>query len=150
MKARIPYALVTIALVGLVSGPARAQDASLQRAVRAYDPALQWSSDVQTVRGDFNGDGRPDVAAILESAERRSLVVFHGGELGYSAFPLYTRLPQGEVFLRRVDPGRYRVLGSQGTVELRHESVELVFPGRSSALYVWRNGRYDTFGTERY
>lgn len=150
MKARIRYALVTIALVGLVSGPARAQDASLQRAARAYDPALQWSNDVPSVRGDFNGDDRSDVAAILESAERRSLVVFHGGERGFSAFPLYTRLPRGAISLRRVDPGRYRVLGSQGAVELRHESIELVFPGRSSALYVWRNGRYDTYGTERY
>lgn len=147
---RIRYALVTIALTVLVAGSARAQDASLERAARAYDPAFRWSNDVPPVRGDFNGDGSTDVAAILESAERRSLVVFHGGEDGYSPFPLYTRLPRGEVSLRRVDPGRYRVLGPPGAVELRHESVELVFPGRSSALYAWKNGRYDTYGTERY
>lgn len=150
MRRRIRIAFTTIALVGLATATGRAQDASLQRAARAYDPSLAWSASVSPVRGDFNGDGRTDVAAILESGDRRSLVVFHGSETGYDAYPLYTRLPQGEVALRRVDPGRYRVVGPQGAVELLHESVELVFPGRSSALYAWKNGRYDTYGTERH
>lgn len=143
-------ALVTVALVGLATTAANAQDPALQRAVRSYDPALAWSTDVSPVRGDFNGDGTNDVAAVLQGADRRSLVVFHGGDDGYTPFPLYTRLPRGEVCLRRIDPGRYRVLGPQGAIELRHESVELVFPGRSSAIYAWSHGRYDTYGTERY
>jgi hypothetical protein len=102
------------------------------------------------VAGDFDGDGKPDVAAILQGGERRALVVFHARGGGFVAQPLYANLPAGEVVLRLVPPGNHRVLGGPGVVELQAPGFELSFPGRSSALYAWRGGRYQSFGTENY
>jgi hypothetical protein len=35
-------------------------------------------------------------------------------------------------------------------VQLKNAAVELIFPGRSSAMYVWENGRYQVYGTESF
>jgi hypothetical protein len=34
-------------------------------------------------------------------------------------------------------------------IEHANPALELVFPGRSSALYVWRDGRFRVFELER-
>jgi hypothetical protein len=59
-------------------------------------------------------------------------------------------LPPGDVELRLVPPGRHRVLGLQALIEHPNHGIELVFPGRASALYIWRGDRYQVFGTENY
>jgi len=150
MKCRVDRLLLAT-LILATAGPSLAQQPTdLARAVREFDPSLEWSGDEPAVRGDFNGDGAVDVAAVLEGENRRSLVVFHGDESGYVAYPLFAKLPSHEVALSRVEPGRYPVLGPEGAVDLRNPAVELVFPGRSSVLYVWEGGRYRTHPTERY
>lgn len=151
MKCRADRALLATLILAASAGPSLAQQQiDLDRAVREFDPSLRWSGGESAVRGDFNGDGTVDVAAVLEGENRRSLVVFHGGEDGYVAYPLFARLPSHELTLSRVEPGRYPVLGPEGAVDLRHPAVELVFPGRSSVLYVWKGGRYITHATEQY
>ena len=140
-----------LAAAGFLAGSiplAHAQEAALATAVQEFDAGLSLSAS--RVIGDFDGDGRPDVAAILQGSGRRALVVFHGGEEGFVAHPLYANLPEGEVELRLVPPGNRRVLGAPGVVELQAPGLELSFPGRSSALYAWRGGRYQSFGTENY
>ncbi len=133
---------------GFVS-PARAQESPLDRAVRDFDPAFTLDP-ARTWRADFDGDGREDVAAILQGPGRRALVVFRARERGYTAQPLYASLPDGEVELRLVDPGSRRVVGPQGVVQLDTPGLELSFPGKSSALYVWRGERFHSFATENH
>ena len=65
-----------------------------------------------SVRGDFNGDGREDVAAVVRAPDRSALVVFHSTGDGYDLMPLYTRLPSGDVQLRLVPAGRRSVVGN--------------------------------------
>ncbi len=148
---RHPAAVLWLAAAGLLAGSvslAQAQEDALDAAVLEFDPGL--SLGASRVTGDFDGDGRPDVATILMGSGRRALVVFHRGERGYVAHPLYANLPEGEVELRLVPPGNRRVLGAPGVVELQAPGLELSFPGRSSALYAWRGGRYQSFGTENH
>jgi len=151
MKFHADPLLLAALIFATTAGPSLAQQQTdLARAVREFDPSLRWSGNEPAVRGDFNGDGAADVATVLEGESRRSLVVFHGSEEGYVAYPLFARLPSRELTLSRVEPGRYAVLGPEGAVDLRNPAVELVFPGRSSVLYVWEGGRYRTHATERY
>jgi hypothetical protein len=141
---------LALALVAVLAPPLRAQDPALQAAVRSFDPAA--SLDAGRVRvADFNGDGLDDVSAVLVAPERHALVAFHAlAEGGYVAYPLYAVLPQGDAVLRIIPPGRVRVLGPQGAIDLAASGLELVFPGKSSALYVWRDGRYQVYGTENH
>jgi hypothetical protein len=151
MKLRRTLGLVAGLAVAIVL-PVRAQDPALQEAVRAFDPSAAFVFESNRARvADFNGDGLADVSAILVAPERRALVVFNARrDGGYSAYPLYAVLPSGPVELRLVPPGRHRVLGPEGVIELARPALELAFPGRSSALYAWRDGRYQVFGTENY
>ena len=150
MKPRLPTLALTLGLV--FSQPARAQDSALVDAVRAFESSIAFDLDTTgTHVADFNGDGLPDAAAILVAPEQRALVVFNAREDGgYAIHPLYTVLPPGDVELRLVPPGRHRVLGPQALVEHAHPGIELVFPDRASALYLWRGDRYQVFGTENY
>jgi hypothetical protein len=139
---------IAIAAVAMAAVRATAQpDAGLAEAIRAYDPAASVGS---TQNADFNGDGREDVAAILEGGGKSALVIFNRTAGGYRPYALYASLPSGPVELRVVPPGRHRVLGAAGALETTAPSLELVFPGRSSAMYVWGNGRYQVHGTETY
>jgi hypothetical protein len=144
--------VIAIAAMTLVASRATAQpDAGLAEAIRAFDPALSLSADpALTQTADFNGDGREDVAAILEGGGKSSLVIFHRTAGGYRPYALYASLPAGPARLRVVPAGRHRALGAAGTLETTAPSLELVFPGRSSAMYVWGNGRYQVHGTENY
>lgn len=142
-----------IALLSLVGSSARAQvpDARLSDAVRAYDSRMSLSSDPALVQtADFTGDGRADVAAVLEGGGKSAFVIFNRTPSGFEPHALYASLPQADYRLRVVAPGRYRVVGGQGTVEITASAAELVFPGRSSAMYVWRENRYQVYGTENY
>ena len=143
---------VAIAAMTLVVPRATAQpDAGLAEAIRAFDPAASLSADpALTQTADFNGDGREDVAAVLEAGGKSALVIFNRTAGGYRPYALYASLPGGPVRLHVVPPGRHRVLGAAGTLETTAPSLELVFPGRSSAMYVWGNGRYQVHGTENY
>jgi hypothetical protein len=140
-----------IAAVTLTAARALAQpDAGLAEAVRAYDPAASVSDDPSPQTADFNGDGSDDVAAVLVGGARSALVIFNRTADGYRPYALYASLPGGPVQLRVVPPGRHRVLGAVGALETTAPSLELVFPGRSSAMYVWERGRYQVHGTESY
>ena len=143
---------IAIAAMILVAPPAKAQsDAGLAEAIRAFDPAASMSADpALTQTADFNGDGREDVAAVLEAGGKSALVIFNQTAGGYRPYALYAPLPGGPVHLRVVPPGRHRVLGAAGALETTAPSLELVFPGRSSAMYAWGNGRYQVHGTENY
>jgi hypothetical protein len=143
---------IAIAAMILVAPPAKAQpDAGLAEAIRAFDPAASMSADpALTQTADFNGDGREDVAVVLESGGKSALVIFNRTAGGYRPYALYAPLPGGPVHLRVVPPGRHRVLGAAGALETTAPSLELVFPGRSSAMYAWGNGRYQVHGTENY
>lgn len=143
--------IATVA-VALTAARAPAQpDAGLADAVRAFDPAASISADPElTKSADFNGDGRQDVAAVLEGGGKSALVIFNGTTSGFRPYALYATLPGGPVELHVIPPGRHRVLGAKGTLETTAPSLELVFPGRSSAMYVWGNGRYQVHGTENY
>lgn len=133
------------------TGAAAQPDSALDDAVRSYDPAAALSTDPALVHiEDFNGDGSADVAAVLESDGKSALVIFHRTASGYRPFSLYASLPPGPLRLRVVLPGRHRVLGLQGTVDVSSPSLELVFPGRSSAMYVWGSNRYQVLPTENY
>jgi hypothetical protein len=148
---KLPY-LLLILFVGVLvtAAPARAQDSAIAEALGSVDPSLAYDPNTARV-GDFNADGLEDVAAIVAGPERRALVVFHPTPNGgYVAYPLYATLPPGDVDLRLVPAGRHRVLSPQGVVEHATPGIELIFPGRSSALYLWRNGRYQVFPTENY
>lgn len=149
MIARI---LSIAALAALVfAGPASAQEAALQSAMRAFGPDVSIAEGENlSVRADFNGDGKDDVAAVVRSPDRSALVVFHSTNGGYDTVPLYTRLPSGELELRTVPAGRRSVVGNAGSVQLENPAVELIFPGRSSAMYVWERGRYQVYGTESF
>lgn len=143
---------IAIAAVTIAAPPVMAQpDAGLAEAIHAYDPAASMSADpALTQSADFNGDGREDVAAVLEGGGKSALVIFNRTADGYRPYALYASLPAGAVQLRVVPPGRHRVLGAAGTLETTAPSLELVFPGRSSAMYVWGSGRYQVHGTENY
>lgn len=143
-------ALAILALTS-ATAPAQEPDAALAEAIRSYDPGASLSSDPALVHAaDFNGDGHQDVAAVLEGGGKSALVIFHRTPSGYRAYALYAALPAGRLQLRVVPPGRHRTLGSQGTVEITSPALELVFPGRSSAMYAWGEGRYQVHGTENY
>ena len=139
---------VTIAAMAIAVSRATAQpDAGLAEAIRAYDPAASVGS---TQAADFTGDGREDVAAVLEGGGKSALVIFNRTDSGYRPYALYASLPSGPVQMRVVPPGRHRVLGAAGALETTAPALELVFPGRSSAMYVWGNARYQVHGTENY
>ncbi len=143
----IALCLLAVTATGAVAQP----DTALDEAVRSYDPAAALTTDPSLVHiDDFNGDGRVDVAAVLESDGKSALVIFHRSASGYRPFSLYASLPPGPLRLQVVSPGRHRVLGAQGTIDVTSPSLELVFPGRSSALYVWKSNRYQVFPTENY
>jgi hypothetical protein len=145
------FGIALVLLAVIARGAAAQTDAALADAVRSYDPAAALSTNPALVHTeDFNGDGQPDVAAVLESEAKSALVIFHRTPSGFRAVSLYASLPPGPMELRVVPPGRHRVLSPQGTVVLSAPAVELVFPGKSSAMYVWGSNRYQVFPTENY
>jgi hypothetical protein len=155
MKPRIPSTGQTAGVVALAAlafaGPAHAQESAFQSAMRAFGPDMTLAEGENlSIRADFNGDGREDVAAVVRGPDRSALVVFHATGDDYEMMPLYTRLPSGDVQLRVVPSGRRSVVGKAGGVQLKNAAVELIFPGRSSAMYVWENGRYQVYGTESF
>ena len=151
-----PYAVLIAAT--LAAPPALAQEfavmgdrSALERAAAVLDPGLRLPDNAaQLQAGDFTGDGELDVGAILHAGERTALVVFHATPTGYHAHPLYTTLPPGDVAIRVVAPGRHRVQGPEGTIDLALPALELILPGRTSALYVWTRDRYAVYPTESY
>ena len=150
---RIPIRTVGVAALAIVvtHEPVRAQESALQSAIRSFGPDMSLPDEATlVVRDDFNGDGHEDVAAVVRGPDRSALVVFHGTTQGYEMHPLYTRLPQGDVQLRVVPSGRQAVVGNASGVQLAHPGIELIFPGRSSAMYVWESGRYQVYGTESF
>lgn len=145
---------LAIALLLALSGAgasAQVADPALQDAVQAYDSRMVLTADPERLHSaDFNGDGRPDVAAVLEGGGRSALVIFNRTPSGYAPHALYASLPQNGYRLRVVPAGRYRTLSAGGMVEIAAAAVELVFPGRSSAMYVWAGDRYQVHPTENY
>jgi hypothetical protein len=145
------FGIALVLLAVIARGAAAQTDAALADAVRSYDPAAALSTNPALVHTqDFNGDGQPDVAAVLESEAKSALVIFHRTPSGFRAFSLYASLPPGPLLLRVVPPGRHRVLGPQGTINVSAPALELIFPGKSSAMYVWGANRYQVYPTENY
>lgn len=145
--------MIALGLLALADSRARAQvaDPALVDAVRAYDSRMSLTADPGRVQvADFTGDDRADVAAVVEGNGKSALVIFNRTPTGYAPHALYASLPQADYRLRIVPPGRYRVLGGQGSVDVPAAGLELVFPGRSSAMYVWKGDRYQVHGTENY
>lgn len=137
-------------LLASVAPPATGQELVLDEALAALGPDARIDDGTDQVqRADFNGDGVPDIAAVVTRARGSGLVVFTSSPRGHQPIPLYTVLP-GPVRLRIVPPGRHRVLGPRREVDLDGPALELVFEGKSSAMYVWRNGRYEVHATENY
>lgn len=142
----------------LAAPPALAQEyvvmgdrAALESAATALEPGLRLPDNSALLQAaDFTGDGELDVGAVLRDGSRSALVVFHATASGYRAHPLYTTLPPGDVAIRIVPPGRHRVQGPEGTIELTSPALELILPGRTSALYVWTGDRYAVYPTESY
>ena len=151
MRRRIRLVPIVAGFVVATGSHLPAQNAQLDRAIQSFHTDFRLSSDrTRTARGDFNGDGREDVAAIVEGPERSAFVIFHAQPDRFAPHPLFTNLPPGSVELRVLQPGRHRVIGPQRSVVIKAPAVELVFPGRSSAMYVWRDGRYRVLGTENF
>jgi hypothetical protein len=145
------FGIALVLLAVTAPGAAAQPDAALADALRSYDPAAALSTNPALVHTeDFDGDGRPDVAAVLESGGKSALVIFNRTASGYRAFSLYGALPPEPLQLRVVPPGRHRVLSPQGTIVISAPALELVFPGKSSAMYVWGANRYQVFPTENY
>lgn len=125
--------------------------AALEAALRELDPSMSVADGPDTIqRGDFDGDGLEDVAAIVTDGRRRALVALHARAGGFRAHMLHARLPDGTVRLRVLAPGRHAALEPRGYVELGTASIELIFPGRSSAIYAWTDGRYRVIPNENY
>ena len=133
----------------MLPGLAAAQDHALLQAVSEFDASLTVAPG-WTRAADFDADGLEDVAAILDGGDRHAFVVFRATPHGYEIHPLYATLPNGDFDLRLLPPGRRRVLGAEGVLEHSAPALELVFPGRSSAIYAWRGGRFQIFATENY
>ena len=117
--------------------------------MKAPDPALKLASLLARPLVKICGLTREeDVAAVIEDGDKSALVIFNSSQSGYRAYPLYARLPAGPWRLDVVPPGRHRILGAKGAIDLASPAIELVFPGRSSAMYVWEGNRYQVYGTE--
>lgn len=146
----IPAVLAVTILGAFEVAPAQVP-ADAEAVVRDWDAAFRLVEDSELLRrGDFNGDGREDVVAVVTDGTRSVLVVLQSGPDGWSAVPLFTRMPPGRYLLRVVPPGHHRILGPEGTIRTSTDSIELVFPGRASALYVRERGGYRVYGTENY
>lgn len=139
--------ILGMAALLVVVVPARGQDAELVRALGQHDRSLRPVKDL-VVRADFDQDGDLDFAAVVTDGRQRAFLILESDEGRWRAHPLYARLPDSAVRLRIAAPGPHRVLGAHGSVELTAPGVELTFPGRSSALYAYRAGRWQVFGTE--
>ena len=151
MFLRISLAIVLLLALPGSGALAQVAEPALQDAVQAYDSRMSLTSDPELLKtADFNGDGRPDVAAVLEGGGRSALVIFNRTASGYAPHALYASLPSAGFRLRVVPAGRYRTLDAGGMVEIGAAAVELVFPGRSSAMYVWAGDRNQVHPTENY
>lgn len=144
--------LLVAAAAAWTTSPLAAQvDPGVQSALHDLAPAFRVREGPDALRtGDFDGDGTTDVVAIVTDGRQEALAIFHTGSDGVQAHLVNARLPAGAVKLRVVPPGRHRVLDARGSVILRTEAVELVLPGRWSAIYAWEGGRYRAFPTESY
>ena len=110
--------LPTLALALLAMQPSLTyaqDDPELAEAIRGYATGMSLSADpANHYVADFTGDGRPDVAAVLDSDGRSALVIFNRTARGYQAYPLYASLPAGPWQLRVEEPGRHRILAARG------------------------------------
>jgi hypothetical protein len=151
MIRRSPLVLA-LSLVALAASraPAQIAEAALDDAVRSYDSRMELAAEPGPQVADFDGDGSVDVVAVLEGGGKTALVIFNRTASGYVPHALYASLPHSEYRVRVVPPGRYRIVGAEGTVQTKSSAVELVFPGRSSAMYVWGGSRYQVYATENY
>lgn len=146
---RLDRPIPAVVALLLAAVPALGQEAELARALSEHDASLRPVEGL-VVRADFDRDGDQDAAAVVTDGRRRSFLVLESDEGRWRVHLLYARLPDTAIRLRLAPPGSHPVLGAQGTVELEAPGVELVFPGRSSALYAYRAGKWRVFGTENY
>lgn len=144
-----------VTILGLLvawAPPGAAQpDPALEGAIAELGAALRPADGAgSTHRGDFDGDGRDDVALVLTDGTNHALAVLHARPDGYRPRLLNARLPTGGYRLGVVPPGTVRVVGPRGSLLLSTPAIELVLPGRSSVLYVWEGDRYRVYATETY
>jgi hypothetical protein len=78
--------------------------------------ALALAGAPAPVRGDFDHDGRPDVAELVPDRRGGAALVIRLGRPGHPAFVLahVARRDLGDLFLARTKPGRWRTWCGKG------------------------------------
>jgi hypothetical protein len=130
--------------------------ANVQQHVRTAEPP--WGElPMFGVVGDFNGDGRPDVALSGHDARRELLFILLSEGERYRAVELEPPRPwrphakQG-AFMHRVSPGRLEV--PEGWEEivgpppvLTADGVGWEYEGQAGGVYYWKDGRFLFYAT---
>jgi hypothetical protein len=148
----------SIVVLALVTASANASSPQLPAGWRLPNaselsaPGDNWRdrnpSKYQSVRGDFDGDGKQDEAALLVSSDSKYFAVFFHGAGG--SWKLLDRSPVvylQSMGLSAVDPGKYPTAcgkgywackkGEPNELKLSHEAI-LFFKDESAAsAFVW-------------
>lgn len=115
----------------------------------------------QYCRGDFDGDGRPDLALLLRRGsvklvallqtgaeqwqvkELRDLGFGEGFQGGFSRFTIYLAPRKPGIVAYWPGDGK----GKTGRLRLRHDGIELNWAEKGSTLYYWTGQRFQTVVT---
>ena len=109
------------------------------------------------VRGDFDHDGRPDVAEIVPSQGGAFHLVIRLGARHHRVFVVDTLKQQelADFFLAKAKPGRWRTWCGKGgdasdgpcrrtSVRLRGDTLDFGTKESSEAVAVWTGTRFET------
>ncbi len=106
--------------------------------------------------GDFNGDLRSDIAALVKetSSGALRLVVFLRNSQGFQEHQLYSfgtidePIDRLRIYIKREEPGVIQsfpddtIPVEKRVAKLSYQSVHLVFVEKSSTLYYWEHGEF--------
>ncbi len=136
------------------------------RVPEAKDHTGNWNQNTDAgnlpyaVWGDFQGDGRTDVALILLGSKEWKLAIFHqtdsGFTLGYSQGSKFegpdAQVPSAQILsLKLVPKGKpyvYAIIAKSGRQEKRynfdHDAIEFSAVETFLSVLHWKNGSYKT------